>query len=166
MTEIINITLENEMDLVLAHRRSMAVGESIGLTVATQTAFATAVSEVARTVIEHTNMGTLQLGIGGSHPRFTMAATIAFEEVEALDRGDNGFFYAQKLIPEFSFKRSAGSCVIEMAIGIPRSLKIERTRIAFIKKHFLSDGPINAYEEIKNQKNLLHRVTGEQELEI
>ena len=166
MTEIINITLENEMDLVLAHRRCMAVGERIGLTIATQTSFSTAVSEVARTVIEHTNTGNLQLGIGGSHPRFTMAATIVFEEVDGLDRGDNGFFYAQKLVPEFLFKRSEGSCIIEMAIGIPRSLKIDRTRIADIKKYFLADGPVNAYEEIKNQKNHLYKVTGQQELEI
>jgi len=34
MKEIIVISLENEMDLVLAHRRSMQVGEQLGLTVA------------------------------------------------------------------------------------------------------------------------------------
>jgi signal transduction histidine kinase len=166
MIEIINITLENEMDLVLAHKRSMAVGEKIGLTVATQTAFATAVSEVARTVIDHTNLGTLQLGVGGSHPRFTMAAIIVFEVVEGLNKGDEGFFYAQKLVPEFSFTRSLESCVIEMSIGIPRSLKVDRAKIFSIKEYFMSGFPINAYEEIKNQKNFLFKVTSEQELEI
>ena len=154
------------MDLVLAHKRSMKVGEKIGLTIATQTAFATAVSEVARTVIEHTNMGKLQLGVGGSHPRFTVAATIVFDAVDGLNKGDEGFFYAQKLVPEFSFQRGAKSCTIEMSIGIPRSLKIDRTKIVALKDYFLSEAPMNAYEEIKNQKNYLSKVTSEQEQEI
>ncbi|RYZ13677.1 MAG: sensor histidine kinase, partial [Sphingobacteriales bacterium] len=55
MTNVVSVSLENEMDLVLAHKKSMKVAERLGLTVSTQTTFATAVSEIARTVIEHTD---------------------------------------------------------------------------------------------------------------
>ncbi|RZM17655.1 MAG: HAMP domain-containing histidine kinase [Pedobacter sp.] len=166
MTEIISISLENEMDLVLAHKRSMKIGEKIGLTIATQTAFATAVAEVARTVIDHTNLGSLKLSIAGSHPRFTLSASIVFESVEGLNQGDEGFFYAQKLVPEFAFERSGQHCTIQMSIGIPRSLKIDRARISAIHNFFLAEMPLNAYEEIKQKNNLLSRVTSEQQEEI
>ncbi|MDQ7947876.1 MAG: sensor histidine kinase [Pedobacter sp.] len=166
MTDIISITLENEMDLVLAHKRSMKVAEKIGLTVATQTAFATAVAEVARTVIDHTNMGNLQLAISGSHPRFSLNAVIVFGPIAELKKDDEGFFYAQKLVPEFSFETRDGSSVIEMAMGIPRSLRMDALKIAALKAFFLTEEPLNAYEEIKNRKNFLSKVTSEQELEI
>ncbi|RZK74041.1 MAG: hypothetical protein EOO92_17660, partial [Pedobacter sp.] len=97
MKDIVIITLENEMDLILAHKRTMRVAEKIGLTIATQTAFATAVSEVARIVIEHTHLGELKISIGGEHPRFSLLATITFENITELSRNHEGFFYAQKL---------------------------------------------------------------------
>ncbi|MGH7237793.1 MAG: sensor histidine kinase, partial [Candidatus Saccharimonadales bacterium] len=62
MIDVVAISLENDMDLVLAHKRSMKVAEKLGLTTATQTTFATAVSEIARTVIEHTDNGNLIIG--------------------------------------------------------------------------------------------------------
>lgn len=166
MTEIISITLENEMDLILAHKRSMRLGEKIGLTVATQTAFATAVSEVARVVIEHTNLGALQLGINGIHPRFSLCAVIVFDSEAELSRHHEGFFYAQKLIPEFSFKTAEENCIIEMAIGLPRSLKIDKLKILSLFDFFKAEAPLNAYEEIKNRNNFLSKVTTEQEQEI
>jgi len=166
MTDIISITLENEMDLVLAHKRSMKVAEKIGLTIATQTTFATAVSEVARTVIEHTNLGSLQLGIGGAYPRFTLSAAIVFDSSTELSRNHEGFFYAQKLIPEFSFQNSEGSTVIEMSIGLPRSLKIDKPKITALQGYFRTELPLNAYEEIKNRNSFLNQVTSQQEEEI
>ena len=51
MTEIVKINLENEMDLILAHKRSMKLAELCGLSVLVQTSFATAVSEIARCLI-------------------------------------------------------------------------------------------------------------------
>ena len=52
MQEIAKVSLDNEMDLILAHKRSMKLAELSGLSLSAQTSFATAVSEVARTSIE------------------------------------------------------------------------------------------------------------------
>lgn len=53
MEEIIRINLDNEMDLIIVHKRTMRLAELCGLSVASQTTFATAVSEVARLAISY-----------------------------------------------------------------------------------------------------------------
>jgi len=166
MTEIIAISLENEMDLVLAHKRSMKVAEKLGLTIATQTTFATAVSEVARTVIDYTNHGMLNIYIDGKVPRFSLMAQIIFNSEARPTRSDEGFYYAQKLVPEFEMSSSGSDHLISMRIGLPRSLKLDQLKINLLKTFFDLEGPINAYEQIKHKNSLLHKITGEQEIEI
>lgn len=166
MTEIIAITLENQMDLVLAHKRSMKVAERLGLTVATQTTFATAVSEVARTVIDHTDSGILSIQLSGTSPRFALTAHIIFDSEVSLSRSDEGFYYAQKLVPEFDLSSSGAESLITMQIGIPRSLKLDQVKIKLIKDYFDLEPPLNAYEEIKKRNSHLNRITGEQEAEL
>ena len=63
MHEIARVTLENEMDLILAHKRSMKLAEVAGLSLSAQTTFATAVSEVSRTTIETGKKGCLVLSV-------------------------------------------------------------------------------------------------------
>ncbi|MBB6270558.1 signal transduction histidine kinase [Pedobacter cryoconitis] len=166
MKEIIDISLENEMDLVLAHRRSLQVGEQLGLTVATRTTFATAVSEVARTVIEYTDNGILNIKISGNFPRYSIHAIIVFNSDQLFKATDEGFFYAKKLLPDFNFNASGNSYTIDMGIGLPRSLKIDQQKLSFLKSFFNEVPPLNAYEEIKKKNNQLNILTGEQEEEI
>ena len=166
MTKIVAITLENEMDLVLAHKRSMKVAEMLGLTVATQTTFATAVSEIARTVIEHTNNGNLEIGVEQNKLRYQLNATITFDSSIRFNSSDEGFYYAQKLVPEFNLTETEDGNLIEMKIGLPRSLKLDRFKINGIKTDFEQDRPLNPYEEIKQRNVTLNRITLEQEEEI
>lgn len=166
MTDVVHISLENEMDLVLAHRRSMRVAEKLGLTVATQTTFATAVSEIARTVIEHTNNGNLMLGIDQQKTRYGLKAIFSFESSINLTAADEGFYYAQKLVPEFDVTDSDGTTIIEMKIGIPRSSNLDPFKISELKKFFANEAPINAYEEIKKRNLSLNKIAEEQEEEL
>lgn len=166
MEQIVDLSLENEMDLVLAHRRSLHVGEQLGLTVATRTTFATAVSEVARTVIEYTDNGILNIVISGTFPRYSIQAIIVFNSEQLFKVTDEGFFYAKKLLPDFNFSSSGNAYNITMGIGLPRSLKIDQHKLNLMKTFFNEVAPLNAYEEIKKKNNQLHRLTGEQEEEI
>jgi len=166
MIQIVNISLENEMDLILAHKKSLKISEKIGLTIATQTTFATAVSEIARTVIEHTNNGVLALGVEQNKQRYALVALIKFESDVKFTSADEGIYYAQKLVPEFSLLEANGVTRIEMRLGLPRSLKFDRLKISELKDYFLSEPPINAYEEIKLRNLNLNIVAGEQEEEI
>ncbi len=53
MHELHRITLQNEMDLILVHKRSMKLAELAGLTLPAQTTFATAISEMARWALDN-----------------------------------------------------------------------------------------------------------------
>lgn len=166
MIEIINISLENEMDLVLAHKRSMKVAESVGLTNATQTTFATAVSEIARAVIEHTDRGTLHLGLEQNKTRYSLVANITYDSAIRFTNSDSGYFYAQKLVPEFLQSEGEAHNSIDMKFGIPRSLRIDAVKITAIKKAFAEEEPINAYEEIKLRNLTLKGLAEQKEEEL
>lgn len=167
MIAIVTISLENEMDLVLAHRRTMRVAEKMGLTIATQTTFATAVSEIARTVIEHTDNGNLVIGLEQNKQRYALKANVSFDSSIHFTNADEGFYYAQKLVPEFNLSSSLnGDNLIEMKIGLPRSLKLDPIKISLLRKYFEDEPPINAYEEIKKRNLTLNRKAEEQEEEL
>lgn len=166
MKQVITLSLENEMDLVLAHKRSLKVAEKLGLSAATQTTFATAVSEIARTVIEHTNNGNLVIGIEQSKLRFALRAIITFDSDIKFTNADEGIYYAQKLVPEFNMEEGDGVNQIEMKIGLPRSLRLDATKIRIMQDYFSNEAPLNAYEEIKNRNTNLQQITTEQEEEI
>lgn len=166
MIKVVSISLENEMDLVLAHKRSMRVAEKLGLTTATQTTFATAVSEIARTVIEHTDDGLLNIGLEQNKTRYSLVATVTFNKEIRFTNADAGFYYAQKLVPEFDLSDTETGNMITMKIGLPRSLKIDPVKIAALKKDFTGELPINAYEEIKQRNAALNRIANEQEEEL
>ncbi|CAM4059039.1 Signal transduction histidine kinase [Pedobacter westerhofensis] len=158
MIAILSITLENEMDLVLAHRWSMKVAEKLGLTNATQTTFATAVSEIARAVIDHTDAGVLHIGLEQNKVRYTLIASIKYDKDIHFTNGDAGYFYAQKLVPEFIQTEEADHNKIDMKIGLPRSIKLDPTAIDYIKRFFKEEGPVNAYDEIKQRNATLSKL--------
>ncbi|WP_443947009.1 sensor histidine kinase [Pedobacter sp. AW1-32] len=164
--EIVVISLENEMDLVLAHRRSMRVAERLGLTTSTQTTFATAVSEISRSVIEHTDTGILRIGIDQDKQRFSLKALVSYDNSVKLTSQDDGFFYAQKLVPQFIIFEESGVAYVEMKIGLPRSLNLDSLKLRSIKEFFLQDAPLNAYEELKQQNQSLKGIAEEQQQEI
>ncbi|MCC8425565.1 sensor histidine kinase [Mucilaginibacter sp. UR6-11] len=163
MIKVVSISLENEMDLVLAHKRSMKVAEQLGLTVATQTTFATAVSEIARTVIEHTDDGLLDIGLEQNKTRYSLMATVTFDKEIRFTNADAGFYYAQKLVPEFELSETGEDNKITMKLGLPRSLKLDPLKINILKKDFGDEQPINAYEEIKQRNATLHRIASEKD---
>jgi len=158
MIKILTISLENQMDLVLAHKRSMKVAEKLGLTIATQTTFATAVSEISRTLIEHTDGGILVIGILQNKTRYSLVAKVSFDTTVQFTNADAGFYYAQKLVPEFELINDAKGNLIEMKIGIPRSLRLDKIKIDLLGKYFESQEPLNAYEEIKLRNVNLNRM--------
>jgi len=166
MIKVISISLENEMDLVLAHKRSMKVAEKLGLTVATQTTFATAVSEIARTVIEHTDNGMLEIGLQQNKTRYTLCAMVSFDKDIRFTNADSGFYYAQKLVPEFNMNEGLETNQIEMKIGVPRSLRLDPVKINLLKQYFEGEQPLNAYEEIKKRNITLNKIAGLQEEEL
>jgi len=166
MIKLVAISLENELDLVLSHKRSMRLAERLGLTTATQTTFATAVLEIARTVIEHTNDGLLAIGLEQNKTRYTLTAVVVFDKTIRFTNEDAGFYYAQKLVPEFELSETPTGNVITMKMGLPRSLRLDAEKISGLKKELSTEPPINAYEEIKIRNAKLSRLANEKNEEL
>ena len=57
------LDINNEMDIMLAHRRGMQFAKFSGMSLSEQTRFATAVSEICRNCIEYAFKGHIQFSI-------------------------------------------------------------------------------------------------------
>lgn len=163
MTIIAAISLENEMDLILAYKKSIKTGELLGLTLATQTAFATAVSEVCREVIDKTFNGHVNIGVLPEDDRFSLAAKITFKEDDSLKKLNEGFDYARKLVPTLEVSVAEQKVTVMLKMAIPRSAKITRAKINAVKLHFDEAEPTSAYEQVRQRNSKLFKLNEESE---
>lgn len=166
MTELVNVTLENEMDLILAYKKAIRVAERLNLTVSTQTTFATAVSEICRGIIEKTDTGVLRIGLLREEIRYSLAAQVSFEEDIVYNSSDDGFQYAQKLLPHLGINTTNGRTVIELKIGLPRSSGINNAKINTLIHFFREEDPYTPYEEIKRKNSHLNQIAEERDEEL
>ncbi len=150
MQEIARVTLHNEMDLILAHKRSMKLAELAGLSLSAQTTFATAVSEVSRSTIEHAENGCLVLCVTyGLREKYIVASVKDESESETINEG---LEYAKRLVNKFRVSNSEGKTSIDLYYTIPISEKVDARKINEWKAAFQDDLPLSPYDELK-QKN-------------
>src|ERR1700750_117366 len=129
MTEITRISLENEMDIVVAHKRMIGVAQYFSLLISTQTTIATAVAEVCRVVIDKTDKGWLTIGIGKENGKYSLCSQVTYAaEIHTRDSED-GLRHAQLLVPEFHLEQKNNKPTISVSIGIPRSLKVTDRKV-------------------------------------
>ncbi len=154
MKEIISINLENEMDLILAHKRSMKLGELCGLSVLTQTSFATAVSEISRCMIGNKyNKSVLTLSIkNAAANKKELNASISTLDTLGKEH-DIAIKYATRLID--SVKVTSQKNITEVTLtqkinfsGLINDVKIESFITYFKKEH-----PLSPYDELR-KKNI------------
>lgn len=161
MKEIVYITLENEMDLILANRKAMKLSERLNLSSSTQTTFATAVSEIAREVIECTDRGIVSLGVIPESPGYFLTAKISYPEECSSAGLEEGLSYAQKLVPFLESFQDDASQVVELKMKLPRSSKLNAGKIRTLQELFESEEPYTAYEEIKKRNIRLNLIAEE-----
>jgi PAS domain S-box-containing protein len=151
MIELAKVTLHTEMDLILAHRRSMKVAELCGLSLSAQTTFATAVSEVSRSSIENGKNGCLILSIANPvrRERYIVAS---IKDQSALDKTE-GFEHAKKLVNKFHVVKTDEESTIELHFFIPALIGIRQ--IQEWKDRFSKEAPLSPYEEIKRKSEQL-----------
>jgi signal transduction histidine kinase len=164
MTTITSLTLENEMDLVLAYKKSILVAEVCRHTLATQTTFATSVSEIARSMIDKTNTGQLFFIIQPTKDgKFILQAKLTCDLTTEFYPSDLGFIYAAKLVPEAIFGEDGPCKVITLKIKIPASSRMDHARIKELVAHFKNLPPQTPYEEVKNRNQELYLQSIEKE---
>src|ERR1700759_5289314 len=145
MSEITGVALENEMDVVVAHKRMMGVAQFFSLTLSTQATIATAIAEVSRVVIDKTDQGYLSIHMEKEDGKYFLTGRIRFPAGIDLKTSDEGLKYAQVLVPEFKYEKTGEQSVIIVAIGIPRSFKITATMIREAADYFRTASPSSPY---------------------
>lgn len=154
MIEIVSISLENEMDLILAHKRSMKLGELCGLSVLLQTSFATAVSEISRCFIgDKYTKSTLYLGLKTlANNRKEMVARLSSNE-SFKKEFDSAVKYANRLVDQVKVEEDKNKTEIILSQKINFSGLINNTRIEAFINYFRKEAPVSPYDELR-KKNI------------
>ena len=153
MHEIAKVTLDNEMDLILAHKRSMKLAEIAGLSLSAQTTFATAVSEVARNTIESGKSGCLVLNVETDQREKYIVACVKDEQPVGKSR--EGLEYAKRLVNKYNVSTKGAETSIELFYYISPSFKIDINKLDEWRRFFRNEPPISAYEELKRKNEQL-----------
>ena len=96
MLELITLTLENEMDLVLAQKKASKLSEILKLSLSTQATFVTAIAELSRVVIDFTDTGILSLGLVQNANRYTLSGIIRYDDIKGSAITEESFFLCQE----------------------------------------------------------------------
>jgi signal transduction histidine kinase len=165
--EVTRLSLENEMDLVLGHKRSIRLGELLNLSVASQTSFTTAISECCREVLERTGNGLLIVTIIREREKAFLTATIRYKDTGDQHPSTYGSLdYAKRLVTHFSVYTEEFLNNIELRINIPRPNRLTDARILAIIETFKNENPSSPYEQVKLRKDELNKIASEQEEQL
>lgn len=153
MNEIVRVKLENEMDLILAHKRAMKLCELTGLSLIAQTSLATAISEISRCAIEHGKSATLTFGIETITGRKYLMAVVT-DTVDFTNRCEEALSYARRLVDDIEIIRTPRSTRINLKQQLIFSGTLTEARIESFADYFKKEPPLSAYDELR-RKNLL-----------
>jgi len=164
--EITRLNLENEMDLVLAHKRSIRLGEMLHLSISNQTAFTTAISECCREVLEKAGNGMVIIQVERKEGKFQLQAFIRFKDSGNPVSDYNALNYARRLVSHLSIFSENELVNITLSIPIPKSARLSEEKIGDIVEWFQNEYPTSPYEQIKLEKEQLNRIASEQEEQL
>lgn len=152
MKEIVHVRLENEMDLILAHKRTMKLVELCGMSQIVQTSFATAVSEVSRCVINRPS-AILHLYIRKTTSnRRELVAVVSC--AEPFDRKELlSLRYAKRLASSLTIVRETDQTEIMISTSINYSGLLTDSRIDSFVEYFRKELPMSPYDELR-KKNI------------
>ncbi|HEY0059025.1 MAG TPA: ATP-binding protein [Flavisolibacter sp.] len=154
MHELARVTLQNEMDLILAHKRSMRLGELAGLSLSAQTTFATAVSEVSRHTIESDQGGSLILSVETEGRDKYIVACLQDKGLKE-NRQNEGLEYAKRLVNRYQVSANGKESSVELFYHIAPSFPIDIHKLDEWRKVFRNEAPISAYDELKRKNEQL-----------
>lgn len=153
MEEIIRIRLDNEMDLIMAHKRTMKLADLCGLLGSAQTRFATAVSEIARCSITYGKNSRLVLGIDSLSGGKKEINAVIYDEINLAESNPKAYAYAGRLSKSIETVFNEEMYEIKLILPIAYSGIISQSRIASFIEYFQKESPFSPYDEIR-KKNI------------
>jgi signal transduction histidine kinase len=134
----------------------------LNLSLSSQSAITTAISECCREVIEKTRSGLLCIRIGQENDKFNLTAVISYKETEIIKLGYGALAYAKKLVNQFNMYSEDSYSNIELTINVPKATKLTESKITIIMDSFGKENPSSPYEEVKIKKDALNKLAAEQ----
>lgn len=157
MHELARVTLENEMDLILAHKRSMKLAELAGLSLSAQTTFATAVSEVSRNAIDSGKSGCLILSVESDLREKYIVACLKNEIQDKYAR--EGLEHAKKLVNKYKISTQGAETNIELFYTISPTFRVDIQKLDEWRSIFRNEPSISPYEELKRKNEQLQELS-------
>jgi PAS domain S-box-containing protein len=153
MKEIVCVKLENDMDLILAHKRAMRLCELTGFSTIAQTSIATAISEIARCAIEYGRNAQLILAIEVIANRKLLKAIIE-DSTDFNLRCADAIQYAKRLVDDVEIIKSAKKIQIVLKHQLSFAGTLTDSKLESFVAYFKNEPPLSAYDELR-RKNLL-----------
>ncbi len=163
---VVKVPLSTELDVVVAYKRARQLAELTGISLPTQTKYATAVSEICRNVIEHVGEGSISFHLSEDAGRLWIEACITdygrgIADVDQylspknvpFNRKGSGIANSRKLVDRFLLNSTAdkGTCV-QLLTKIPaKHPPINKSIVQGWQDFFANEVDISPYEEIKQQ---------------
>ncbi|PSR56865.1 histidine kinase [Adhaeribacter arboris] len=163
--DIIKIKIENELDVVLSYKRSLQLAQFCGLPLASQTKFATAVSEICRNVLEHVGHGQIAFNIVEKDNSSCLEALVSDrgrgitnleqlldQNYQPLSNKGWGIYNSKKLVQLFIESTGEKGTQVKLHKAIPPNQPpISKAVIQGWIDYFTHDTSISPYAEIKHQ---------------
>ena len=153
MKEIVKINLDNEMDLILAHKRSMKIAEMCGMPSSAQTRFSTAVSEVARCSIANGRNSELVLAINSIKSTHKEIVALLNDAVDLKKCNPEAFKYAAKISGNIEYNFSDNVYITRLSQQVPSPGLLSDIKIKSLVDYFKFEPPLSPYDEIR-KKNI------------
>ncbi|MFY0481416.1 sensor histidine kinase [Flavobacterium sp. PLA-1-15] len=153
MREIVKINLDNEMDLILAHKRSMKIAEMCGLPSSAQTRFSTAVSEIARCCIANGKDSVLVLGITTIRPTHKEITAVLTDAIDLKQCSPEAYRYASKISGTISYDYSNNQSTTQLTQSILQPGLLSEQKMKGLVDYFKFEPPLSPYDEIR-KKNI------------
>ena len=155
MKDIVSVKLENEMDLILAHKRAMKICELTGFSIIAQTSIATAVSEVARCAIDFGREAVLYLGIDTLAGKKFLKAVIR-DNTDFTPRCAEACSYAKRLVDDIEIIRSSKEIQITLKQQLSFSGTLTDAKLEAFAEYFRNEAPLSAYDELRRKNMMLY----------
>jgi PAS domain S-box-containing protein len=154
MKQIVSVKLDNEMDVILAHKRAMKLVELSGCSLVVQTSIATAVCEISRCAIEYGKdaVATFFIESLGGRKFFRTEVT---DENDFLVKNDEAVIYARRLVGDVQVARKQKETQVVLRYPINFGGILTESKINSIKEYFDKEPPLSPYDELRRKNQQL-----------
>jgi signal transduction histidine kinase/CheY-like chemotaxis protein len=169
MSEILQVELRDDRDVVLARQRARRVAALLGFESQNQARISTALSEIARNAVMYGGGGMVEFEVQtGQEPELILRISDrgpGIPELQPVLDGQigtgAGLAAARRIMDRFEIDTSSRGTIITLAKSLPRKSPLDSRQIEQIRQELVGEEPQSVYEEFASQNQELLRALDE-----